>query len=251
MRRLLGLLLLSCVPLAAQVPVVGSTVDAKQGFQYQGAAPNNFMLCGNGSLFLPSATCGATAYYQTIQAGGIAVPQRAAVNFDSTFFAVTDDSGNNRTNVSLKNPAPINIHGNADTATNATNAANANAVGGVALAGLCQTGGTGCPTVAPVAGSVTNVTGGRFSGTAYHNTNAFMIFASGYFTTSGSAWGQVDCLVGASSPTMLVDSNQYGATTSGQTAGFRCMVPAGWFYEINTSGSASFSPGAWYETSIH
>lgn len=131
--KILIALLLTYSSLMAQVPVTGSTVNAQTGFQYQGAAPSNQMLCGNGSLFLPSATCGAAANYQTLQSGGIVLPQRLSINFSSTYFALADDSGNNRTTVTLQGTLPVSVTGNAGS------------VGGVALSGLCQTGGTGCP----------------------------------------------------------------------------------------------------------
>lgn len=234
----------------AQVNVKGATVDATQGYTINGVAPNNQVLCGNGSKAVFAASCGTVSnpFYQFVQSnGGSPLPQRFNLNFDPN-FTVADTSPSTTVHLAA------NISVNAATATNAanaTNATNAAAIGGVALAGLCQTGGTGCPAKPPVVGSVANFTGSRFTGTTYQNTNAFMVYVSGYLITSGSAFGQVNCIIGSSSPSLIADSNQYGATTGGDSAGFRCMVPAGWFYQITTSGSATFSPGQWYETAIN
>lgn len=145
---LITLALLSAA-LHAQVPVKGSTVDATQGYTVNGAAPNNFMLCGNGTSAVFAASCGTTAqpFYQTIQGNGASLPQRFVVNFDSN-FTVSDTSPS--TSVKLASTLNgVSITGNAGTATNA------NAVGGVPLSGLCQTGGAGCPT-----SGITGVTAG-------------------------------------------------------------------------------------------
>lgn len=107
-------------------------------------------------------------------------------------------------------------------------------------------------TNSPIVGSVVDVTASRTSGTNYQNTNPYMIFVSGVYTTSGSSVAEIDCVIGSSSPpTIRVNANQFGATTSGDPAGFSCMVPAGWFYKINIGGSAILTLAGWFETGLN
>jgi hypothetical protein len=126
---LLALTLLSSTLALAQVNVNGATVNASQGYQMAGAAPDGHTLCGNGARYVDAASCGASAFYQFVQANGTNLTQRATLNFDSNFSPV--------------DASPVTLVHLASTIT--ATAANANAVGGVALAGLCQSGGTGCP----------------------------------------------------------------------------------------------------------
>lgn len=77
---------------SAQVPVFGTTVDAKTGFTYQGAAPSTHTLCGNGTVYVDSATPCATIFYQTVDANSVPQTQRSVLNF-SVFFGLADVSG--------------------------------------------------------------------------------------------------------------------------------------------------------------
>lgn len=112
-------------PIQSQVPIKASTVDAtqtvnaNQGFRYNGTAPSGQTLCGNGTNFVPSPSCGGslTLYYQTMQLGGANRTQRPTLNFDGSFFNVTDNGGSNRTDVTLNSLLPTSITGNAGTAT--------------------------------------------------------------------------------------------------------------------------------------
>lgn len=151
--RLLAVLAIVVGAAHAQVNVNGKTVDATQGFTVNGAAPNNFTLCGNGSKAVFAASCGTVAnpFYQSISSFSTTLPQRFTLQFDNN-FALSDVAPVTR--VSLASTISVNISGNAATATNATNAVsattattalNSNAVGGVPISGLCQTGGAGCP----------------------------------------------------------------------------------------------------------
>jgi hypothetical protein len=55
----LGVMLLVCVTVAfAAVNVKGLIVDALTGFTVAGAAPNNQVICGNGTVGTYQATCG-------------------------------------------------------------------------------------------------------------------------------------------------------------------------------------------------
>lgn len=115
----LVLLAMTSVAAFAQLPVVGSTIDAKTGFKVNGAAPNTHTLCGNGTVYIDSSTpCTATTlFYQTVDTNGTPEPQRAVLNF-SSFFALTDTSSPARTtvdgahagiNTSCANPASITV----------------------------------------------------------------------------------------------------------------------------------------------
>lgn len=98
-------------------------------------------------------------------------------------------------------------------------------------------------------GSLTDVTGSRAFGTAYQNTTGGIIYVSGAGTTGGSAVGAVNCLVGAGSPSTSVFAMEYTASVSGGKAGFGFMVPAGYFYQVNASGTVGGTP-IWTETQI-
>lgn len=77
------------------------------GFLYNGLAPTNHILLGNGQYYVDSATFpwGSLSgipvfYYQTVEANGTAQTQRTALNFNST-LAVTDSASPAQTNVGL------------------------------------------------------------------------------------------------------------------------------------------------------
>ena len=81
--------------------VKANIVDALTGFQVAGAAPNNYLLVGNGTNFVPSATLPAgIAFYQTVQQAAASLTQRSKLNFLAPLTAV-DDSGNNSSDVGL------------------------------------------------------------------------------------------------------------------------------------------------------
>lgn len=142
MKKILISLSLLSVALHAQVNVKGKTVDATVGYTYQGGATNNFVLCGVGGLFIPQATCGTVAnpFYQSVSQNSVPLPQRFNTDYTGNFH-VTDEAGAS-TLIDLATTINSNTTGNAASATTSNNSA---AVGGVALSGLCQTSGTGCP----------------------------------------------------------------------------------------------------------
>lgn len=82
----------------SQVPLIGSTIDAKTGFKQNGVAPSGHYLCGNGTVFIDQATPCGGLFYQTVQAIGINQTQRPVLNFASR-LTVTDSSSPARTNV--------------------------------------------------------------------------------------------------------------------------------------------------------
>lgn len=91
--------MLAVTPVAfAQVPVIGSKVNAISGYQVNGAAPNSNYLCGNGTFFIPSATPCSAVFYQTINSNGTAQNQRFALNF-SSFFTTSDNASPSETTV--------------------------------------------------------------------------------------------------------------------------------------------------------
>lgn len=81
-------------------------VNASGGYLYDGAAPENHVLLGNGTAYIDSATIPfsiisglPSTYYQTLRSNGSAEPQEPAANF-SPAFAVSDQPGSG-TNVDL------------------------------------------------------------------------------------------------------------------------------------------------------
>lgn len=93
MRKLLWLLLFSASAFA-QVPVIGSYVDAHtNGFQYHGTAPVGDTLCGNGTYYIDSPGPCANFFYQTVHNPvGTAMPQEPVLTFTNS-FSCTDLSG--------------------------------------------------------------------------------------------------------------------------------------------------------------
>lgn len=82
-------------------------INAQGGYLYDGAAPNNHVLLGDGTAYVDSATIpysilsGAPGlFYQTVDANAVAQTQRPALNFSSR-FAVTDSASPARTNVDV------------------------------------------------------------------------------------------------------------------------------------------------------
>jgi len=199
-----------------------------------------------------------------------------ATNADYSSSAGSATTATNATNAvnatNATNAANATNAGHANNADNATNAGNATTAGSAntantasALAnppnqcsagqfatGVTTTGSANCDTPAPtvIGGNVHDVSGSRGSGVPYQNNTNHMIFVSGWFNVNGSNWSWVDCTVGPSFPSMRIDANQYGATTNNQPVGFRCMVPAGWWYQINRGGTTTYLSQSWYETDV-
>ena len=79
----------------------GAGVITAAGYQVNGGAANGFLLVGNGTSFVPSATLpSGTVKYQEIEAAGTPLTPRGILNFLAPLTAV-DDSGNGSTDVSL------------------------------------------------------------------------------------------------------------------------------------------------------
>lgn len=157
-RLRLGLAIFAFCHAAAwgQVNVNGATVNATQGFQMAGAAPTGHILCGNGLRYVDAATCGGIGtFYQFVSQNSVNLPQRGRLDFSNN-FNVTDEPIV-ATLVELASTIHVDTSGTA---------ANASTVGGVPVAGLCQTGGAGCPVIPVVqfvrAGGCT-VAGGSFT----------------------------------------------------------------------------------------
>lgn len=97
----------------------------------------------------------------------------------------------------------------------------------------------------------TNQTGSRFAGVVYQNTSTQAMYISGYMLTGGSSVGNVSCVDGpTSTPASVLYSNESTATVSGGAAGFSCLIPPSYYYEINVAGTVGSSPANWYETTF-
>ena len=121
------MLLLISITLHAQVNINGLTVNARNGFQYQGGASNNQVLCGNGNYFVPATSCGAAqvTYNQTVNnSSGTSLPQRFVLQFGPAFSII---DGGSYTGINLAATISANTSGNAATATRASSAALADA----------------------------------------------------------------------------------------------------------------------------
>jgi hypothetical protein len=140
--HLLILLLGSTSAAFAQVNVIGANVNSTQGYQYQGQAPSNHVLCGNGTHYVDAASCGQaqTVFYQTVQGNGTSLSQESILNFDSNFVV---SNTNPSTSVHLASTISVNAAtathvGSADSATNATNASHASTADSATTAGTAS-----------------------------------------------------------------------------------------------------------------
>jgi hypothetical protein len=88
------------------VDVENGAINASGGFLYDGAAPANHILLGNGTVYVDSATVpGSTITglpYQTLQNSGSPLPQEPAINFYGALTAA-DNPGSHRTDIALAN----------------------------------------------------------------------------------------------------------------------------------------------------
>lgn len=218
------------------VNINGAIVNALTGFQFNGAAPNGHVLCGNGSLYVDAASCGAAANYQTMQSNSTPLTQRGILNFD-TNFALADTSPS--TTVHLASSIGVN----AATAT-ALAATPAQCTGGSFATGIAANGAANCTVIPGANGSLTDVTGSRSFVTVFTNSNTAAMYVSGFgVTTSGGDTSQIDCVVNG----IRVWSSQANATVAGGHTGFSCMVPAGGAYSVSASGTTAVTLGGWAE----
>ena len=93
--------------LDAEGAAANGAVNGKTGYLFNGTAPLNHVLLGNGNYYVDSATIPASIitglpnqFYQTVAANGTAQTQRPTLNF-STRFTVTDSASPAETTVDL------------------------------------------------------------------------------------------------------------------------------------------------------
>lgn len=162
-------------------------VNAKSGYLFNGAAPLNHVLLGNGSYYVDSATIPASLfsglYYQTVDANGVAQPQQPVLNFDST-ISVTANS----TDTSVGLPATGVTAGTYKSPT-----LTVDGQGRVTAA----TGGT----VVPPVGSVDEISwsGGGPASVMLCSTAANQCGNAGMYQVSGVIVGNIPCTTGHTS----------------------------------------------------
>lgn len=232
-----ALVVLVGIAAGAGVNLNGAIVNAFTGFKFNGAAPLNHVLCGNGTLYVDAAACGTVAvpFYQTIDSQSVALPQRFVTNYTSN-FTLADESGD-ATLIELAS----NITSNAATATALATAPNPCTpplfAGGIDVHGnSINCGG--------VTGTISDLTTLRSFGNAFTNSHTTAIYVSGFGTTSSSGdTSQISCSVNG----MLVWVQQANATLAGHGVGFTMMVPPGAIYRCDVLGSTAVTLGGWTE----
>ncbi len=87
-------------------------------------------------------------------------------------------------------------------------------------------------------------------GGPYQNTNASPIMIEGFLiSTAGGAAGVYSISRGSTSSLGTTPFNtQLGASQANDDCHFSILIPAGWWYQLEASGSANFSMGSWFET---
>lgn len=95
------------------IDVENGLINSSGGYLYNGAAPNNHLLCGNGTAYVDCATIPSSAisgiFYQTVDEAGTPLTQRSVLNFDGTVVA-SDSSSPARTNVGLPNKGTAGVY---------------------------------------------------------------------------------------------------------------------------------------------
>jgi len=122
------------------IDVENGAINASGGYLYDGAAPLNHVLLGNGTAYVDSATLpysilsGApTLFYQTLKANGTAQTQEPALNF-SADFDLSDSASPAQTSVALH---PTGVTAGSYTCASVTFDANGRAT--AASTGTCAT----------------------------------------------------------------------------------------------------------------
>jgi hypothetical protein len=213
--------------------VNAGVVNATSGFKFNGAAPNNHVLVGNGTEYVDSAAIPTSAAnYQKAEFNAGPLTGRNIFNVLTPLTAV-DDGGNLSTDIGHRTSpvTPSNY-----LAANIT----LDQWGHV----IAATNGSA------VVGTLTDYSsGGRAAGTIYQNTSVGVLYVSGAMRTTGSSVGLVVVKVGpTSSPTINAWQDSSTATVDGGAAGFCAMVPNNYYYEVATSGAVSGTVLSWTET---
>jgi hypothetical protein len=221
--------------------LVATVINAKTGFQLNGAAPSGHFLVGDGTHYVDSASLPGALYYQNVESNSGAENQRAALNFTSG-LTVTDNPGNNSTDVALSDTG---VTPGAYTIVNAT----------VGADGRLTAITNGTPsTYNPIAH---DVTGSRVLSTVYQNTTGGTMRVYGYGTTTGSTVGSTEARIGPTN-TLVITTDTIWATTEGATVdtgtlGFAFEVQNNWYYAVyantftNSMGSGVTGLGKWWE----
>jgi hypothetical protein len=217
---------------------LNSIVNAAGGYLVNGTTGSTGDCLGSdGTAYNTPIAC-SSSFYQTIQFNGVPVAQEPILNF---LGPLTVAAVGGKTNVGVSTTG---------SETQLVTASGASASGLIAVWDAFG-GLTGTSTIPGQPVTQTNATSGRTANAAFHNTSTLPLYIQGFFLTpGGSSTGSVSCLDGPSSPSLTVWAQENAATVAGQAAGFTCLIPPGYFYEIMVGGDVSATPTSWFETSF-
>lgn len=214
-------------------------INSVGGYLVNGITPTTGFCLGSDGIAYDTPIACSASFYQTIQFNGTPVAQQPIINFLTPLTVV---AAGGKTNVGVATTGSELQVVTASGSSSAGMVAVWDSFGGI-------TGAAFAPQP-PV--TQTNHSSDQTAGVIYHNATVLKLYVQGSFPTpGGSSVGHISCMDGPSSPpTIMVWNNEPTATVSGADAGFSCMIPPGYFYEMVVSGDVSSTPSHWFETTF-
>jgi hypothetical protein len=205
---------------------LSGAINANVGYLFNGSAPLNHLLVGNGSYYVDSATIPGSAlnlFYQTVALNGTAQTQRPTLNF-SSYFTATDSASPAETTI-----APVTTGSETKLVTAASagtsgDCAQWDSSGGLGAASApCQTGvthggsATGCLSSGSPCSTTITWNGGGFTSSTY----SAVCWGSGL--NSGGSQAAFVYETSQTATQIVVTTSNVGTTNPGGFATIICI----------------------------